>query len=677
LLQLKYQGNVLTGAKASNPGGANPPNEGPQNVVDGQLVTKWFDSNRRPLVLDFERSVLIDNYTWATANDCPYRDPISWRFEGSYDGNIWYLIDAKNNYAVPTTRHTFLPDLIPIELAKLKTLQADIDNVKQLLLSQIEQVRLDLTHERDIAVQSEKRLAAQLQTTTEKLLSQVEQVRLDLTHERDIAVQSEKRLAAQLQTITEKLPSQIEQLRQDLTHERETAEHSEKRLAAQLQITTEKLQDVQNELKNERTLRLTLLSTNPKLLDSAAQQGNSSLLISLLEQSIGEWTALSLVHFADDFNAHATELEKKSALLTLDDLMRASENYLQKNDWINRRYLKRLTNGVQQLLSAWKQNTLKNKVALDLLDQEALEECRTLFSNNQLNAETKKLYQLHLEQVGAEEIKGWLTHALPEARMEAYNAKVIQLLVKKSHDTDDAISIQLTKNGDSLLLKQFREGTLDKDIGDCIANLEDLSAELLLVQTKWTTALKAEVTNIMQVERTDKSSAIKQICMQWQDKTLSETLSNDLDGLVGNILFKTLRDLEKGVFYTQINYDSAFLFIQQYYEKRLELLTAVDFEEHVKLVIFNSQKPTAYQKEAALLKLLNAWKTNECKDDALVMEQLLRSWQLLLQRLNAALNPVYAPPFIAGVNHAPLSTATSSAFLSSEQTTLENHQKVL
>ncbi|MBS0358254.1 MAG: ankyrin repeat domain-containing protein, partial [Proteobacteria bacterium] len=131
LLQIKYQGTVLTGAKASNPGGANGPNEGPQNAVDGRLTTKWLDWEIHPLVLDFESPTLMDTYTWATANDFSYRDPISWRFEGSSDGDIWYLIDAKDNYPVPESRHQFLPDINPTVSGERLKLKSNSEIFKQ------------------------------------------------------------------------------------------------------------------------------------------------------------------------------------------------------------------------------------------------------------------------------------------------------------------------------------------------------------------------------------------------------------------------------------------------------------------------------------------------------------------------------------------------------------------
>ena len=111
--QLMKNGARLTGATATNPAGSNAPSatEGAEKANDNQTTTKWLDSNRQPLVLDFGAPTVADGYRFATANDADSRDPVSWRVEGSHDGSYWRVLDARANYATPTQRFTYIAAL--------------------------------------------------------------------------------------------------------------------------------------------------------------------------------------------------------------------------------------------------------------------------------------------------------------------------------------------------------------------------------------------------------------------------------------------------------------------------------------------------------------------------------------------------------------------------------------
>ncbi len=96
------------GVTVTNPGGNTPGAEGPENIIDGNTGTKWLDFTKfSPLVFQFPAPVTIDAYTFATANDDPERDPVSWTFEGSVNGTTWTLIDQKTNYATTVARQTY------------------------------------------------------------------------------------------------------------------------------------------------------------------------------------------------------------------------------------------------------------------------------------------------------------------------------------------------------------------------------------------------------------------------------------------------------------------------------------------------------------------------------------------------------------------------------------------
>ena len=118
-------GLLAQSPQISNPGGINPEGEGPANLKDSDLETKWLDFTRSPLVFDFGVPVAIDHYGFITANDFSSRDPVRWTFEGSPDGTNWTLLDDRSgeNQPVSTFRHatyewdlTEIPDLPAISL---------------------------------------------------------------------------------------------------------------------------------------------------------------------------------------------------------------------------------------------------------------------------------------------------------------------------------------------------------------------------------------------------------------------------------------------------------------------------------------------------------------------------------------------------------------------------------
>jgi hypothetical protein len=96
-----------------NPGGSNPGNEGPKNIMDGSTRTKWLDFRKCPLIMELEDpSVIPDSYVLVTANDMPNRDPVRWRLEQSTDnGRSWHLVDDRSNgnHEVPRSRFMASP----------------------------------------------------------------------------------------------------------------------------------------------------------------------------------------------------------------------------------------------------------------------------------------------------------------------------------------------------------------------------------------------------------------------------------------------------------------------------------------------------------------------------------------------------------------------------------------
>lgn len=90
----------------------------PEKAYDNNFNTKWLDYRARYnepqevrdavwLKFDFgEDGALVTGYEWYTAEDANDRDPVSWRFQRSDDGEGWEDIDVQANYSVTTTRKT-------------------------------------------------------------------------------------------------------------------------------------------------------------------------------------------------------------------------------------------------------------------------------------------------------------------------------------------------------------------------------------------------------------------------------------------------------------------------------------------------------------------------------------------------------------------------------------------
>ncbi|MEE6273335.1 GH92 family glycosyl hydrolase [Georgenia sp. MJ206] len=76
----------------------NPPNEGADNLADGDVNTKWFAGSRTArLTYELAEPTVVAAYALASANDSPDRDPRSWELQGSSDGETWTTLDSRSN----------------------------------------------------------------------------------------------------------------------------------------------------------------------------------------------------------------------------------------------------------------------------------------------------------------------------------------------------------------------------------------------------------------------------------------------------------------------------------------------------------------------------------------------------------------------------------------------------
>ena len=57
--------------------------------------TKWRDTAKQPLVIEWEHLTLVDSYSFITGADCPDNDPVAFELHGSQDGSYWILLDSQ------------------------------------------------------------------------------------------------------------------------------------------------------------------------------------------------------------------------------------------------------------------------------------------------------------------------------------------------------------------------------------------------------------------------------------------------------------------------------------------------------------------------------------------------------------------------------------------------------
>ncbi len=88
------------------------------------------------IVMEMEDSVAVWAYTFTTANDKEGRDPSSWLFSGSHDGETWELLDEVYGMGMDSARHqTYsfgVDNEIPYEFYKFDFLAASGENALQL-----------------------------------------------------------------------------------------------------------------------------------------------------------------------------------------------------------------------------------------------------------------------------------------------------------------------------------------------------------------------------------------------------------------------------------------------------------------------------------------------------------------------------------------------------------------
>ena len=97
-LTLDFSGTEKPGLSSPSGHAGQQDHENIGKTVDGDLGTKWFIKDVAvPIVwqAQWEKPQEVTSYAFTSANDMPDRDPRSWVFEGSMDGEAWTQLDSQ------------------------------------------------------------------------------------------------------------------------------------------------------------------------------------------------------------------------------------------------------------------------------------------------------------------------------------------------------------------------------------------------------------------------------------------------------------------------------------------------------------------------------------------------------------------------------------------------------
>lgn len=102
---IKLEGTITAQFTETNP------KESVTNLTDGDVSTKYFVSQKTALWIQYEAptAMVVNQYTIASGNDRPDRDPKNWILKASKDGITWVDMDVQNDQVFPArkTERTF------------------------------------------------------------------------------------------------------------------------------------------------------------------------------------------------------------------------------------------------------------------------------------------------------------------------------------------------------------------------------------------------------------------------------------------------------------------------------------------------------------------------------------------------------------------------------------------
>ncbi|MET0403749.1 MAG: discoidin domain-containing protein, partial [Cystobacter sp.] len=94
----RIRGNIMNKVVKVTASGENPPDEIAIRVTDGEVSSKWLTFTKTGWVgFELDEPIAVKRYAISSANDYSERDPSTWAFEGSQDGQSWTALDQQSN----------------------------------------------------------------------------------------------------------------------------------------------------------------------------------------------------------------------------------------------------------------------------------------------------------------------------------------------------------------------------------------------------------------------------------------------------------------------------------------------------------------------------------------------------------------------------------------------------
>ncbi len=92
----RIPGDITEKVKEIKASANNPPHETDQQLIDGDVTTKWLAFEPTAWIeLRLSEPEAVVKYALTSANDYPERDPRDWTLSGSRDGKNWTVLDRR------------------------------------------------------------------------------------------------------------------------------------------------------------------------------------------------------------------------------------------------------------------------------------------------------------------------------------------------------------------------------------------------------------------------------------------------------------------------------------------------------------------------------------------------------------------------------------------------------
>lgn len=370
-----------------------------------------------------------------------------------------------------------------------------------------------------------------------------------------------------------------------------------------LKAQNDTITDMKNQivdLTKSANINSKVIQSNIKLLDHLIRTGNNDdikVMNELLSQpeklNPDALSYVSLTHLEScihlDFNYSLKNLDRYGVILTIDKLIEESnkciniiENNTSKLD--NKLILKRLINGINQLIDAWKNNTLHNLTTHTDLDKCALNEFKKCLTEANPDAILKSKFAQKVDQLQEETFKQYVDKNLPVEEMDVLDKLILQNLEKwifTSNPVQDVLMEKINENVKQILLKIFKNNEFDENLQK-IFNIDNIINALMIFSenelgSKFREEIYNEILIITNGNPTGeqkiklmaeyKDIAIKNICNKWftNKELLDKKIEKSIDKAVSKILVNKLKNEEMiGNFHTQVIREAISYLLEQF-----------------------------------------------------------------------------------------------------------------